>query len=81
MMTTPGITAKRFCRCPLGTEGELSPGPDELNPHRSIDEKELVEDYKQREREHKRQGPYEPDAIMLPGLGAIDPLNDQGPRF
>jgi hypothetical protein len=30
---TPGITEPRFCRDPLGTEGELTPGPDDYNPY------------------------------------------------
>jgi len=29
---TPGITEPKFSRDPLGTEGELTPGPDDENP-------------------------------------------------
>jgi len=50
MQTTPGTTCKRFCRNPLGSEGELTSGPDEANPYRSATEREIVEEYREKER-------------------------------
>lgn len=53
MKTTPGITTPNLTAEPLGTEGELSEGPDHLNPHRSVQEKEAVERYKRKRRERE----------------------------
>jgi len=55
MQTTPGTTCKRFCRNPLGSEGEMTSGPDDMNPYRSADEREVVEQYREKERA-QRQG-------------------------
>ena len=30
---TPGITPAKLTRDPLGTEGEMTPGPDDYNPY------------------------------------------------
>jgi len=53
MQTTPGTTCKRFCRNPLGTEGELTSGPDGANPYRSAEEREVVEQYQEKERRQR----------------------------
>jgi len=53
MKTTVGITAPNLTLEPLGTEGELSEGPDHINPHRSVQEKEAVERYKRKRRERE----------------------------
>jgi len=53
MQTTPGTTCKRFCRNPLGSEGELTSGPDDMNPYRSADEREEVERVAQKERQQR----------------------------
>lgn len=53
MRTTAGITAPNLTLEPLGTEGELSEGPDHLNPHRSVQEREIVEQYKRKRRERE----------------------------
>jgi hypothetical protein len=53
MLTTPGITSKRFCRNPLGTEGEMSPGDDRANPYRSVEEREYVEEVERKEKERQ----------------------------
>jgi len=57
MQTTPGFTPKKFTKLPLGDEGELSPGPDDLNPYNSIDEREAVEEYKERLRKQRTSTP------------------------
>lgn len=51
MMTTPGITQMEFTKDPLGTEAELTSGPNDMNPFRSADEREVVEAYKDKERQ------------------------------
>ena len=53
MHTTPGITCQRFCQNPLGTEGELTSGPDNVNPYRSALEREEVERVRQKERQQR----------------------------
>jgi len=53
MMTTPGITAKKFCACPLGTEGELTAGDDSLNPYEDPDAAEEVARVERMERERE----------------------------
>jgi len=53
MQTTPGITCKRFTADPLGTEGEMTAGPDDQNPYRSADEREIVEAYEKKERQQR----------------------------
>ena len=53
MKTTPGITTPNLTLEPLGTEGELSEGPDHINPHRSVQEREIVEQYKRKRRERE----------------------------
>jgi|GEM_PF-4879713 len=53
MQTTPGFTSKRFCRNPLGSEGELTPGADDQNPYRSADEREEVERVAEKERKQR----------------------------
>jgi hypothetical protein len=66
MKTTPGITAPNLTLEPLGTEGELSEGPDHINPHRSVQEREIVEQYKRKRRER------EDDQLWKSGMD-IDP--------
>jgi hypothetical protein len=53
MQTTPGITKMEFTQDPLGTEAELTSGPNDMNPFRSADEREVVEAYKAKEREQQ----------------------------
>lgn len=48
MQTSPGVTIPKITREPLGTEGELTPGPDDINPYNSIEEKEAVKEIKRR---------------------------------
>jgi len=94
MQTTPGITEKRFTIDPLGTEGELTPGPDEINPYNSLAEKEEIEDYKTRLREDKSEtpelvkvpfdAPTEDDFIFddMGHLGDVQlPMLSDGPQF
>lgn len=57
MVTTPGITEKRFTKDPLGTEGELTLGPDDVNPFRSAQERDQYEAYKERLREQQTDQP------------------------
>jgi hypothetical protein len=39
---TPGIAPAPLTKEPLGTEGEMTPGPDSLNPNIPEDKDELV---------------------------------------
>jgi len=57
MQVTPGITEPELTELPLGTEAELTPGPNDVNPFRSEQERREVEEIitAQRERE-RRQG-------------------------
>lgn len=51
MRVTVGITEPNFTTDPLGTEGEMSIGPDSINPYRSAEEAEIIEQIEQKERE------------------------------
>lgn len=66
MMPTAGMTVPKFSRDPIGTEGELTPGPDDWNPYdEEIDRAEIQE-----------MG-FDPDEVMdSPARRAKDPLAD-----
>jgi len=51
MLPSIGITEPKITRTPLGTEGEMSAGPDEINPHNSVEEKEMVEEIEQKQQD------------------------------
>jgi len=51
MLTTPGITEKKLTANPLGLESEMTAGPSDVNPYRSVQERELVERIKEKERQ------------------------------
>jgi len=53
MKTTVGITHPRLSRHLLATEAEASEGPNHINPHRSVREREIVEQYKRKRRERE----------------------------
>jgi len=54
MQTSPGITVPKFSRDPLGTEGEMTVGPDNVNPYNSPDEKEIVDQIRAKQREQAK---------------------------
>lgn len=94
MVCTPGVTRKRFTLEPLGSEGEMTPGPDDSNPFRSAEEREIVEAYRAKEAEQKARGVDTNDTITLPfddvnptsgddpfAFDDVDPLQMSGPRF
>jgi len=67
MQTTPGFTEKRFTANPLGDEGECSPGPNEANPYRSADEREVVEAYQAKaEQQERDNGLFQTSGLVLP---------------
>jgi len=67
MQTTPGFTEQRFTKNPLGDEGEFSPGPNEANPYRSADEREVVEAYQAKaEQQERENGTYQTSGLVLP---------------
>ena len=51
MLPSIGITEPKITKDPLGTEGELTAGPDEINPHNSVEEKEMVEAIEEKQRD------------------------------
>jgi len=55
MRCTVGITEPNFTTDPLGTEGEMTIGPDEINPFRSAEEAEIIEQIERKERERANQ--------------------------
>jgi hypothetical protein len=83
MRTTPGITEKRFSADPLGTEGELTDGPDDVNPFRSAEEREIVLAYraKQKEQEETDIDAMASDGPTLPFAKPMkeDPTEDPDP--
>lgn len=40
-----GIAELKLSRDPLGTEGEMTPGPDSYDPYREIEEREALLDF------------------------------------
>jgi len=80
MGTTPGITEKRFTADPLGTEGELSPGPDEANPFNSPEEREIVEAYRAKQEEQQRGDTdlYQTSGVVLPFAASTDETPTEG---
>lgn len=84
MQCTPGITTPSLSREPLGTEGELTPGPDDENPYE--DELNRVE---QRGFTLKEDPTTDPDPYVFDDVeGVVDELSLPGleddrrmPRF
>jgi len=56
METSPGITVPHITREPLGDEGEMTVGPDNVNPYNSPEEAELTEAIERKQKE--RNGLY-----------------------
>lgn len=71
MQTTPGITQMEFTAEPLGTEGELTSGPNDANPFRSAEEREIVEAYKAKERQQ-----LESDVDLMAEEGVSLPFDE-----
>ena len=73
MQTSPGITIPRFSQDPLGTEGELTAGPDDINPYNSVKEQEAVKQIREQRRRKFRNG--EPVKTVPQGLppASLDP--------
>jgi hypothetical protein len=69
MQTTPGITAKRFSHDPLGTEGEMTRGPDDANPYEDPDAAREA----RRRAELERQ---ERDQMEQPSTAFYGPIGD-----
>lgn len=72
MATTPGITQQKFCACPLGTEGELTPGDDNHNPYRSADEREEVERVAKKEKEREDSQVFKTGTFDGSDTGGVD---------
>lgn len=47
MQTSPGLTIANISSEPLATEGEATPGPDDINPYRSEEERQMVDQIRQ----------------------------------
>jgi hypothetical protein len=62
MQCNPGVTYPNLSREPLGTEGELTEGPDHLNPYRSERERRMVDEIRQQRRERGANSPYQSGA-------------------
>jgi hypothetical protein len=82
---TPGIVVPKFARDPLGDEGELTPGPDELNPATDPRARAYIEDLERKQREYARRddqiastvpNPRNPD---LPPARVDDPTAGDDP--
>lgn len=51
----PGITVPKFSKDPLGDEGEITPGPDDLNPAVDPEARETIEEIKAKQRAYARR--------------------------
>jgi hypothetical protein len=57
MQATPGLTYPNITKEPLGDEGELTPGPDDLNPFEDPEAAERIQALQQkREMQRAEQG-------------------------
>jgi hypothetical protein len=87
MQCNPGITTPNLTAEPLGTEGELTEGPDHINPYRSVQEREIVEQYKRKRREREdsrlwKSGLDDPGIEMDPDIPGVDfYIPEDGPQF
>lgn len=80
MFPSVGITEPNFSRDPLGTEGEMSIGPDDINPYRSPEEREMVEQIKRKEREFAKRDNKTLQFTENPVLGTMgNPLDGSDP--
>jgi len=52
---TPGVTIPNFSQDPLATEGEATPGPDDLNPAVDPDAREEIERIKAKQRAYAQR--------------------------
>lgn len=75
MSASPGITEPNLTAEPLGTEGEMTPGPDHINPFRSEEERQIVEDI-ERQIELRRGGEREPVGGELQETIGMRPLGN-----
>lgn len=80
MATTPGITEKRFTQDPLGTEAELTDGPDDANPFNSPEEREIVEAYRAKQEEQQRSDTdlYQTSGVVLPFAASTNETPTEG---
>ena len=53
MQVNPGITEPNLTSHPLGFESEMSAGPSDINPYRSAQEAEMVEEIERKQRERR----------------------------
>lgn len=70
MRPTPGITEPNLTAEPLGTEAEMTPGPDDINPFRSERERRIVDEIEAQRRTRARQPSEESleDTLGMDGI-------------
>lgn len=77
MQVNPGITSVNLSRAPLATEGEKSPGPSHINPWRSVEEREIVEELVRRRQERQDDQLFKTVGADLQESGGVDhPLHE-----
>jgi len=70
---TPGTRGPKLTRDPLGTEGELTAGPDELRPSVPAERRELEDmGYLPRADQRERDDPLTPLTGFAPGDPAVE---------
>jgi len=74
---TPGISIPNFSRDPLATEGEATPGPDDLNPAVDPDAREDIERLKAKQMEFAKR---DDKIVRTVPFGGFDPDPSEEPN-
>lgn len=75
---TPGITIPNFSADPLGTEGEMTPGPDDLNPAVDPDARDEIERIKAKQKEYAKRDDKIVRTVPFGGFDS-DPSEEPNP--
>jgi hypothetical protein len=80
MQATPGLTYPNITKEPLGTEGELTPGPDDLNPFEDPEAAERIQALQQkRERQRANKGELVKTVPNFEVVAVADPTEGDDP--
>jgi len=75
---TPGISIPNFSRDPLATEGEATPGPDDMNPAIDPDAREEIERLKAKQREYAKRDDKIVRTVPIEDFGGFKPDPTRG---
>jgi len=80
MQATPGLTYPNITKEPLGTEGELTAGPDSLNPFEDPEAAERIQELQdKRERQRANKGELVKTVPNFEVVAVADPTEGNDP--